>query len=109
MSKEVSGIQGQGAEIIVRDATVNDRDFVINAARRLASFELPPWRTANEIVTREQKALQDFFPERRFSFARFLRFLLLPNRPKGHFREFLRKRSLEGYSTCPQKLSLFLL
>ncbi len=64
MSKEVSGIQGQGAEIIVRDATIDDRDFVINAARRLASFELPPWRTANEIVTREQKDLQEFFERR---------------------------------------------
>ena len=64
MSKEVSAIQGRGAEIIVRDATVSDRDFVINAVRRLASFGPPPWRTPLEIVTREQKALQDFFDRR---------------------------------------------
>lgn len=48
-------------EIKVRPATLDDRDFVINTARRLAEFGPPPWRSFIEIVTREQQALEEFF------------------------------------------------
>ena len=47
--------------IRVRPAKVQDQDFVIEAARRLAAFELPPWRAAHELVGGEVRTLDDFF------------------------------------------------
>jgi ribosomal protein S18 acetylase RimI-like enzyme len=49
------------SEIAVREATIDDRDFVDSTARRLTLFGPPPWRTHDEIVGREQRALGEFF------------------------------------------------
>lgn len=51
------------SEITIRDATLEDREFVLNTARRLADYGAPSWRTVDEIVTREQQGLQDFFDQ----------------------------------------------
>jgi GNAT superfamily N-acetyltransferase len=50
--------------IIVRDATLADRDFVIATARRFAAFGPPPWRSALEVVAGEVRCLDDFFDAR---------------------------------------------
>ena len=49
------------SEIIIRDATLEDREFVLDPVRRLANYGAPPWRTVVEIVTREQQGIQQFF------------------------------------------------
>jgi len=38
------------ASLIIRRATRHDEPFLIQVARRLAEFEVPPWRTAEEIA-----------------------------------------------------------
>jgi ribosomal protein S18 acetylase RimI-like enzyme len=48
----------------VRDGSAADRDFVIAAARRLAAFGPPPWRSADEVVAGEVRYLEDFFDGR---------------------------------------------
>jgi GNAT superfamily N-acetyltransferase len=45
----------------IRPATSADRPFVLAAAQRLASFEPPPWRPAQEIVEGERRTLRGFF------------------------------------------------
>jgi GNAT superfamily N-acetyltransferase len=45
----------------VRPATADDRAFVLATARRLADFGPPPWRSVDEVVLREQRALAEFF------------------------------------------------
>jgi len=45
----------------VREATADDRDFVVETARRFAAFGPPPWRTAHEVVAGEVRCLDDFF------------------------------------------------
>lgn len=47
--------------ITVRTGTLSDRDFVVQTARRFASFGPPPWRTPLEIVSGEVRCLDDFF------------------------------------------------
>jgi GNAT superfamily N-acetyltransferase len=47
--------------LTVRAARAADRDFVLATARRLADFGPPPWRTVDEVVLREQRALSEFF------------------------------------------------
>ena len=49
------------AAITVRAATPEDRAFVTAAARRLADFSVPPWRTGDEIVAGEVRTLEGFF------------------------------------------------
>ena len=49
------------SEITIRDATLEDRDFVLNTVHRLAYYGTPAWRTIQEIVTQEQRGLQNFF------------------------------------------------
>lgn len=51
----------QDSDIAVRAATIGDRDFVTTTAGRLTLFGPPPWRTPDEIVGREQRALAEFF------------------------------------------------
>jgi GNAT superfamily N-acetyltransferase len=48
-------------EFVIRVATAADHEFVLATARRLAEFGPPPWRTADEVVAREQRALEEFF------------------------------------------------
>jgi GNAT superfamily N-acetyltransferase len=45
----------------IRRALSNDRSFVLGAARRLAGFDPPAWRTPEEIVKGEVRTLQAFF------------------------------------------------
>jgi len=45
----------------VREATADDRDFVVETARRFAAFGPPPWRTPHEVVAGEVRCLDDFF------------------------------------------------
>jgi GNAT superfamily N-acetyltransferase len=45
----------------IRPALPGDRAFVLEAAQRLASFEPPPWRPAQEIVEGERRTLRAFF------------------------------------------------
>jgi GNAT superfamily N-acetyltransferase len=52
------------SDLIVRDGTAADRDFVIDTARRFAAFGPPPWRTALEVVAGEVRCLDDFFDGR---------------------------------------------
>ena len=49
------------SEITIRDATLEDREFVLDTVRRLANYGAPSWRTVDEIVTREQQGIQHFF------------------------------------------------
>jgi GNAT superfamily N-acetyltransferase len=45
----------------IRPAVDRDRAFVLEAAQRLASFEPPAWRPAQEIVEGERRTLRGFF------------------------------------------------
>jgi GNAT superfamily N-acetyltransferase len=47
--------------VAVRPATAGDRGFVLATARRLADFGPPPWRSVEDVVRREQRALAEFF------------------------------------------------
>ncbi len=47
--------------VAVREARRADRAFVLETARRLADFELPPWRAIPEIVAGEVRTLDGFF------------------------------------------------
>jgi GNAT superfamily N-acetyltransferase len=50
-----------GTQLVVRPSTASDRGFVLATARRLADFGPPPWRSVDEVVLREQRALAEFF------------------------------------------------
>ena len=45
----------------IRTAIPGDRSFVLAAAQRLASFDPPSWRPAQEIVDGERRTLRAFF------------------------------------------------
>jgi GNAT superfamily N-acetyltransferase len=45
----------------IRPASPGDRPFVVAAAQRLASFDPPAWRPAQEIVEGERRTLRAFF------------------------------------------------
>ena len=45
------------ARILIRPATSSDRDTLKQLARRLADFELPPWRTAHDIADADARAM----------------------------------------------------
>lgn len=45
----------------IRPAGPADRPFVVDAARRLATFHPPAWRSAEEIVAGELRSLEAFF------------------------------------------------
>lgn len=44
-------------DVALRLATGADRDILARLARRLAQFELPPWRTADEIADADGRAM----------------------------------------------------
>jgi len=44
-----------------RPAIPRDQSFILEAAQRLASFEPPPWRRAQELVDGERRTLEGFF------------------------------------------------
>jgi GNAT superfamily N-acetyltransferase len=45
----------------VRAAVAGDRPFVFAAAQRLGSFDMPAWRTPQELVAGERRTLDAFF------------------------------------------------
>lgn len=45
----------------IRAAEPSDRSFVLDAARRLADFGPPPWRSAEEVIEGEARTLRAFF------------------------------------------------
>jgi GNAT superfamily N-acetyltransferase len=47
--------------IRVRPARASDRAFVRETAQRLSNFELPPWRSAAEIVSGELRTIDAYF------------------------------------------------
>jgi GNAT superfamily N-acetyltransferase len=47
--------------VTIRPALPGDRDFVLAAARRLAAFDPPSWRSQEEIVTGDVRTLRAFF------------------------------------------------
>jgi GNAT superfamily N-acetyltransferase len=47
----------------IRAASPADRTFVLDVARRLASFPPPAWRSRDEIVGGEARTLEAFFAE----------------------------------------------
>jgi GNAT superfamily N-acetyltransferase len=47
--------------IQIRPATADDRAFVLGLLPRMASFELPPWRTPEEIVAGDYRPLDAWF------------------------------------------------
>jgi len=50
--------------VAIRPARLEDRDFVLSTAARLAEFGPPPWRTVAEVVAGESRALRAFFEAR---------------------------------------------
>jgi ribosomal protein S18 acetylase RimI-like enzyme len=51
--------------IRIRHAVPDDRAFVLSLADRLAAFDHPEWRTAEEIADGDRRALQDPFDKPR--------------------------------------------
>ena len=49
------------SDYTIRPAAADDRDFVLATAERLASFVIPPWRTAHEICEGEARTLRVWF------------------------------------------------
>ncbi len=47
--------------IRIRPATPDDRAFVLGLLPRMASFELPPWRTPDEIIAGDFRPLEAWF------------------------------------------------
>ena len=47
--------------VTVRPATVADRDFVLELADRLVSFDVPAWREKPELVEGDRRALRQWF------------------------------------------------
>jgi GNAT superfamily N-acetyltransferase len=51
----------EGGRLKIRHAVLDDIDFVVAAAKRLASFGPPAWRPPDEIVGGEERTLSTFF------------------------------------------------
>jgi GNAT superfamily N-acetyltransferase len=49
--------------VSIRPATPADRDFVVDLAERLVSFEVPPHRQKHELVEGDRRALRQWFDE----------------------------------------------
>lgn len=49
--------------IRIRPSTSGDRAFVLNLLQRMTSFELPPWRTPEEIVGGDYRPLATWFDQ----------------------------------------------
>ena len=53
--------RNDGRSIAIRPARLEDRAFVLSTAARLAEFGPPPWRTVDEVVAGESRAIRTFF------------------------------------------------
>jgi ribosomal protein S18 acetylase RimI-like enzyme len=49
--------------VTIRIATPEDRSFVLDLAHRLVAFEVPAWRTADELVAGDRRALAAWFDD----------------------------------------------
>ena len=49
--------RAQNARLVIRPATMHDDRVLAHFAARLANFQLPPWRTADEIATADARAM----------------------------------------------------
>lgn len=47
----------------IRDAASDDRAFVLDLADRLVSFEIPSWRTRDELIAGDRRALESWFDD----------------------------------------------
>ncbi len=47
--------------VIIHPATPSDRALVLYLAERLADFEVPAWRTTEEVVSGDRRALETWF------------------------------------------------
>jgi len=45
----------------IRSATADDRAFVLALADRLVSFDVPSWRSKDELVAGDRRALEEWF------------------------------------------------
>jgi GNAT superfamily N-acetyltransferase len=97
---------------IVRPARPDDREFVLETAKRLAEFGPPPWRTPEIVVEAESRVLHKYFeapaPDtalliaessdgRRLGFA-YLETLVdyFDRKPHAHLAELAVAREAEG-------------
>ncbi len=55
----------QTAGLAIRPCTLDDHDFVLDVAARLADFPRPHWRTAEQIIGAESRALDAHFRDPR--------------------------------------------
>lgn len=54
-------MSGRFQRITIRDASPDDREFIIRTSSRLSEFGAPSWRTPDEIVEGEVRTLRAFF------------------------------------------------
>jgi RimJ/RimL family protein N-acetyltransferase len=78
----------------IRPALSQDRAFVVATASRLAAFGPPPWRTADEIVSREALVLGSHFDTPADGSA-----LLIAELPNGEPAGFVYLERLQDYFT----------
>ena len=52
------------ASLLIRSATADDRAFVLALADRLVSFDVPAWRSKDELIAGDRRALQEWFDAR---------------------------------------------
>lgn len=52
------------AGLLVRSASTEDRAFVLALADRLVAFDVPAWRSKDELVAGDRRALEEWFAAR---------------------------------------------
>lgn len=78
----------------IRAGSAADRAFVLEAVKRLADFELPPWRSNPEVVEGEARTLRAFFERPPAGSA-----LLIAESPEGSPLGFAYLETLSDYFT----------
>jgi len=78
----------------IRPATAADYPSILEVTARLADFDLPPWRTADEIVEAERRALRAFMEAPTAGKA-----LLVAERDGAHLAGFAYLETLRDYFT----------
>ena len=58
--------------LLVRPATPDDRAFVLALADRLVSFDVPAWRSKDELIEGDRRALEAWFDSPKADEAMFL-------------------------------------
>lgn len=80
--------------LTVRSARPEDREVVLRDAARLASFDLPAWRPAEEIVSGERRTVERYFDEEPEGTR-----LLVAEGDGGAVRGFVFLETVEDYFT----------